>query len=298
MNRLRSKSDPGKPVWLVFLFSLLVFSASCSVPARPFIERISMPPKQYDLVLVHGLLNKHRWGPAFLDVCLRIWGSGNVYLVYTNPSTRVWTRSINGRLLIGIGEDDHSAGTESIEVQAGHLDEAIAVLRKEHGLGPQFDVIAHSMGGLVSRRYIYRRPGTVAGLVTLGTPHHGSPLADTLGWGGFFLGAKKAIDDLRPQFVEQFNRTYPVSGSPLFDDGKIFTIRGRCPDGDCHGWGGELSLGWDVMRTVHHTDSDGLVPQASAVVDGAEQIADFPDFDHYELVFEPTVSLKAAERLP
>lgn len=51
------------------------------------------------------------------------------------------------------------------------------------------DVVAHSMGGLITRQYVselqsesYRRPdnlgqGDVHRLVTIGTPHHGSPLA-------------------------------------------------------------------------------------------------------------------------
>jgi triacylglycerol esterase/lipase EstA (alpha/beta hydrolase family) len=39
-------------------------------------------------------------------------------------------------------------------------------------------LVAHSMGGLVARAYLRRfGPGRVAGLVTIGTPHHGSILA-------------------------------------------------------------------------------------------------------------------------
>ncbi|WP_250658297.1 lipase family alpha/beta hydrolase [Alkalimarinus coralli] len=47
-------------------------------------------------------------------------------------------------------------------------------------------IVAHSMGGLVSRNYIYNRGGDkrVEKLITLGTPHHGTTIADTV----FFLG--------------------------------------------------------------------------------------------------------------
>lgn len=292
-----NRNQTGSAGLMLLLFVVIGLSA-CSVPRRPYIEQISIPPKGNDLVLVHGLLNKHHWGEAFLDVCLKVWGSGNVYLVYTNPSTRIWTRTINGRKAYCIGENDHTAGTESIQLQVNYLDQSISALQKNSGLGAEFDVIAHSMGGLVTRRYIYLRPGTVAGLVTLGTPHHGSPLADSFGWAGFFLGAANAVSDLRPEFISQFNQAYPVPGSPMHNNGKVYTIRGGCPDGDCHGWGGELSFGWDILKYYFHTDSDGLVPEASALADGAEHIADFPDFDHYELVFEPAVALKAAEKLP
>ncbi|MCX7678180.1 MAG: hypothetical protein N2316_03085, partial [Spirochaetes bacterium] len=49
--------------------------------------------KTYDLVLLHGLTNKHQWSDAFLNQVASIWGSGNVYVIYTNESTRVWTRT-------------------------------------------------------------------------------------------------------------------------------------------------------------------------------------------------------------
>ena len=47
-------------------------------------------------------------------------------------------------------------------------------------------IVAHSMGGLVSRNYIYNLGGDerVEKLITLGTPHHGTTIADTV----FFLG--------------------------------------------------------------------------------------------------------------
>ncbi|MEW5723810.1 MAG: alpha/beta fold hydrolase [Thermodesulfobacteriota bacterium] len=284
-------------IFITLVLMVLAFSG-CAPRSRPFIEDIPRPAKNFDLVLVHGLLNKHRWGPAFLDACLKIWGSGNVYIVFTSPSPRVWSQTINGRGLIGVGEDDHCAGTGSLETQTGYLEQAVALLQKDYGLGQQFDVIAHSMGGLASRRFIYRNPGVVAGLVTLGTPHHGSPLAESFGWAGFFLGARAALDNLRPDFLARFNQAHPVAGAPLFNNGVIHTIRGGCPEGDCYGWGGELSMGWDVLKTFYHTDSDGLVPQDSAVIEGARHVADFPDFDHYELVLEPGVALKAAEYLP
>ncbi len=281
---------------IVIAFSGLFFSCAHK-PIQPADVNL-VPPKKYDLVLVHGLANKHRWGDAFIETCLNIWGSGNVYVVYTNESKRVWTRTIHGKELICIGEDDHSAGKESIEVQAERLAKALALLEKEHGLSSRFSIIAHSMGGLVTRYYIYKNPGRVAGLVTLGTPHHGSPLADSFSWTGKFIGAGAAIDNLRPDFVEAFNRLYPATGAPLHKNGRIYTIRGRCPKGACFGWGGELHLGWNIMRTVNHTDSDGLVPTASAVIEGTDHLGDFDDFDHYELVQEPEVALTAARPLP
>lgn len=250
-----------------------------------------------DLVLIHGLTNKHPWSEAFLEKCLNIWGSGNVYAVYLNTSNTLSVRNINGKIIYTCGIDNSSAGDKSIKEQAKLLDEKISLLQKKRSLNNSFSIIAHSMGGLVSREYIYNNPNTVNGLVTLGTPHKGSPLADSFKWAGFFMGAKKAIDNLRPDFLKKFNISYPVKGAPLSDGGRIYTIRGDCDGKDCFGWGGELLFGWTFIRLKTKEDNDGLVPYHSAIIEGAIHIADYPDFDHSDLVEEPVVAEKASEYL-
>lgn len=282
-------------ITLTVLSLLLLGACSHTEPAK---VQTQLQGKKYDLVLIHGLANKHQWSDAFLDACLGIWGSGKVYVVYANDSTRVWTREISGKKLICIGEKDSTAGTTSIQWQAHYMRRAIDLLQKEHGLGSPFDVMAHSMGGLVSRYYIQDNPGKVAGLVTLGTPHKGSPLADSFEWVGLFIGADEAIADLRPQRMAEFNKAYPIADAPLADSGAVYTVRGNCPDGNCVGWGGELALGWQVMKKFYDVDNDGLVPYDSAVLEGAGHVGDFSDYDHYELVTQPDVALKAAEYLP
>ncbi len=153
------------------------------------------------------------------------------------------------------------------------------------------------MGGLVARRYIYEYPNVLKGLVTLGTPHHGSPLANSFEWAGFFVEATEAIENLRPSFFKVFNDAFPVTKSPLADNGKIFTIRGDCDGKDCFGWAGELIFGWTFLMQTTGKDNDGLVPFDSSVIDGATHIADFPDFDHFDLVQEPSVVEQASESL-
>ncbi|MCX7677830.1 MAG: alpha/beta fold hydrolase, partial [Spirochaetes bacterium] len=160
--------------------------------------------KTYDLVLLHGLTNKHQWSDAFLNQVASIWGSGNVYVIYTNTSTRVWTRTINGRVIYFCGENDFSAGDKYIWTQASRMRTKIVLLQQSYGLSTNFNVIAHSMGGLVTRYYAWQYPYTVAGLVTLGTPHHGSSLAVAADFAflSYFIGAQEAMDHLKPAWVQ------------------------------------------------------------------------------------------------
>jgi hypothetical protein len=76
------------------------------------------------------------------------------------------------------------------------------------------DVVAHSMGGLITRHYIHNfMPETadgrpqVAHLVMLGTPNMGSPCADVMNSTFEVLGKNvEAVRQLKPSVVEEFNR--------------------------------------------------------------------------------------------
>ncbi len=254
--------------------------------------------KKYDLVLVHGLANKHKWGESFLQSCLSVWGSGRVFIIYTNKSTEIGKLIVDGKAAIVSGGDGSDAGLESIETQSRNMAAAISELQEKGLLRLPFSVIAHSMGGLVSRQYSYTYPDHVAALVTLGTPHHGSPLADSFKWVGYFVGAEAAIEDLKTENLKGFNQQFPIKNTPLTTGGPVRLIRGDCDGLDCFGWAGELALGYRILSIVHETDNDGLVPSKSAVIEGAELIGDFPDYDHFDLVKEPAVVQKAARYLP
>ncbi|MFZ5643931.1 MAG: esterase/lipase family protein [Bacillota bacterium] len=247
-------------------------------------------PKKYDLVLVHGLTNRHRWGHKFLEACTDHWGSGRVFVIYLNRDSGVSTAAIKSKRITFAGKNNCSAGCDYISKQAKYMEEKVNILQK-HGLGRHFYIIAHSMGGLVSRFYSYNHPGAVAGLVTLGTPHHGSPLASTYSWlGRIALGAKNAFENLTPRWVEEFNRKYPVEGCQMYDNGKVYTIRGSAGGRPWEwGWGGELFLGWHHLKWLCGTDSDGLVPYKSALIDGARHLADLPGCHHLELVRDPRI---------
>ena len=282
------------------LILITIFLQSCTstptVPA-PTLVPYERAEKKHDLVLIHGLANIHKWSDSFLELCLKIWGSGHVFIVYSSAETGVITRTMNGKVLI-IGGNGDKAGINPINKQVTNVTGVIQRLQDNYGLQPPFSIIAHSMGGLVARQYTYNNPDKVTGLVTLGTPHHGSPLAESFQWIGLFLNAAEAIKDLRPKNIALFNNKYPAGSTPLTSNKKIYTIRGVPDATDCFGWAGELLLGWQILSTVYDTKSDGLVPYDSAIINGAEHIADFPHYDHYDLVRQPDVVKTAAEYLP
>jgi pimeloyl-ACP methyl ester carboxylesterase len=66
------------------------------------------------------------------------------------------------------------APVEEFAANAGRVVEEIASASGQ----PKVILVCHSMGGLIAREYLRRHgAGRVAGLVTLGSPHHGSALA-------------------------------------------------------------------------------------------------------------------------
>lgn len=288
--------------FITVLVTLVLYStiSSCSTSPTQDISTgtISTTSKAHDLVLVHGLANKHHWSEDFLNTCLDIWGSGRVFIIYTSPETTVTTRVIQGRKIIVGGGNGDSAGTESLDNQVSNMAATVKILQEKHGLTAPFSIIGHSMGGLVSRQYSYTHPDKVAALVTLGTPHHGSPLANSFQWVGFFLSATAAIEDLKPENIVHFNEQYPIANTPLTSSKTIHTIRGIPEWSDCYGWMGELFFGWQILSNIYNTQNDGLVPEDSAIIEGAKHIADFPGYDHFDLVREPSVAKTAAKYLP
>lgn len=105
------------------------------------------------LLLVHGYLcNRGFWSP--LRRHLERQGFGQIYAVDLEP-------------LLG-----------DIDVLADVLHRRIEQIRHETGNRPLL-VVAHSMGGLVTRRYLQLYPNDrrIARLITLATPHWGTELA-------------------------------------------------------------------------------------------------------------------------
>lgn len=116
------------------------------------------------LLLVHGWTGR----PAVWDTLLT-WINKDTAISYSE----YWTFGYNS--------------SWSIKKNAGIL----ADLVKAHANGARIDIVAHSMGGLVSRSMIEQFGGTgyIHKLIALGSPHQGSPLAAIRNYLGYLVGS-------------------------------------------------------------------------------------------------------------
>lgn len=251
------------------------------------------------IVLISGLINIHKWSKDFIRTLVDTWGSENVFIVYTNKGTKVKKHNLNGKIYYSIGPNNYRSGADSVREQADRVSKKIRILQENYGLKQHFHIIGHSMGGLVARQFIYDNPNTVHSLVALGTPNHGSPLANFYKWLSYIIGAKKAFDNLTPEWVKEFNERCPLEKAPLYQNGKIYTVRGYTPRNPLKNIGviGEVFFAWLTLRYIYKVKSDGLVPEDSVLAKGAEHLVDFPNYHHLHLARRSDVAKIASSAL-
>lgn len=203
--------------------------------------------------------------------------------------------------------------TEVRSVQlASQIDEFLSEARTSH-----VNIIAHSQGGLDSRRLIssLAYSDRVSALVTISTPHRGTPLmdvamgilpgfsVDALGWLLDFLGARvtgsesdavASFESMTTSYVsDEFNPENPDS-----PDVTYISYAGRtCPFGITCGDVCDVEIAWSyAILRVLSGDNDGIVPVSSAKwgdfrgtipadhFDEVGQLAGVtgPNFDHKE----------------
>lgn len=105
-------------------------------------------------------------------------------------------------------------------------------------------IVAHSMGGIIARHAVQHLELPIAGLVTLGTPHRGTPTA----WIGLLLGPlTRAPLDLMPlnRRIRRLNRL------PWPEEVPLISISGGA-DLLCPPPFGRLPLAGPRIRTCHH----------------------------------------------
>jgi hypothetical protein len=234
-----------------------------------------VPPNYLAPIVFEGQLIRFLKEYGYVDaanggLALAMSNPANIRL---NPTRSVWISRF-------YDVDVISEKVRPIEDHAGDLRKLVcetipAELKKIAGvdLGPgnrdyRVIVIAHSMGGLVSRCLIQNvlpDPGRwIHRLVTIGTPHGGIELSavpdileDLVAGKGNLLGA--AI------FKETRMREY----LKLSEDADLKSLDGKFPEGRCLCIVGSDHDNYNVAKKFTGSHSDGLVKQSNAYIKGA-----------------------------
>ncbi|HEY0049443.1 MAG TPA: hypothetical protein VGB68_09180, partial [Pyrinomonadaceae bacterium] len=169
---------------------------------RQMTKEIVITPRP--VVLAHGLWADHTawdgYDKFFYKAHSSIW---RTFAVGKDPS--------NGRM--NTGEKGTWKPANSIIENAEQLGKQIEFVQKNMNAW-HLDVVAHSMGGLITRSYINDlmkvapdgKP-TIEHLVMLGTPNMGSPCANLMGFAFWSLGKPvKSLEQLRPKYLAGFNQ--------------------------------------------------------------------------------------------
>lgn len=166
-------------------------------------------------------------------------------------------------------------------------DQLASAILSQTGPGDRVHVIAHSMGGLDARHAITNRKDVVqriATLVTIGTPHRGSPVADAVANPADPLFAHIPtflVRQLEANLGALHDLTTPVCTQ--FDDNTpdVAGVRYIEVAGDASQGGHELFLFQlaAVIGKLTGQVNDGVVTKASALRQGHQHLDDWP-VDH------------------
>jgi pimeloyl-ACP methyl ester carboxylesterase len=167
-------------------------------------ENLKVAPKP--LVLVHGLWSNWQAWESWQNILT----TSHSYDWKAYP---VGEKADKGRMNTG-GSFMSTDPTNSIADNARELEKYVRFAQQDRNAW-HVDIVAHSMGGLISRYYISQimqpslqdgRP-PVSKLVMLGTPNLGSPCADYMNGAFDMLGKNvEAVRQLRTDYVAGFNR--------------------------------------------------------------------------------------------
>jgi pimeloyl-ACP methyl ester carboxylesterase len=158
------------------------------------------------VVLVHGLWSSWKAWESWQNILTTSHS-------YDWKAFPVGENAAKGRMNTG-GEFLSTTPTNSIAENARELEKYIKYAQEDRNAW-HVDVVAHSMGGLISRYYISQimpantpdmRP-QISHLVMLGTPNMGSPCADVMNFAFEMVGKNvEAVRQLQQDYVAGFNR--------------------------------------------------------------------------------------------
>lgn len=218
------------------------------------------------IVLAHGVLGFGEVIPGNLQP-LNYFNGVKEHLEERFPGTEVFAPSVDFR--------------GSIETRGQQLAKAIGEINAP------VHIIAHSMGGLDARWAIAHRPDetkNVLSLVTIGTPHRGSEVADAI------KNRRPPLFSALPQFViDQLGKAGPALDDLTTERGAKFDDATADRQGITYleiagdaSHAGHESLLFQVAAMLGHVTgqpNDGVVTRASATRKGRPLFAVWP-FDH------------------
>ncbi len=181
----------------------------------------------------------------------------------------------------------------------------VAQFKQKIGARDSLVILAHSMGGVVARSFMLEANGEaqVDKLITLGTPHHGTPLANTVStWQGLLLGSPYClwIEPIQSfLFVEAALslRWDGFNGDTRFQPNEwLQNLNAQNPEHEQKviAYGGQLSiersgqsLTGRCLNALGYSINDTVVPIDSALYANRlfpyGQSRTFPDYDHSEI---------------
>lgn len=271
-------------------------------------KNLKVAPKP--LVLVHGLWSNWRAWETWQNILTTSHS-------YDWKAFAVGEKPEKGLMNTG-GSFLSTQKTNSIGENANELEKYIKYAQEDRNAW-HVDLVAHSMGGLISRYYISQimKPNAsedprpkVSHLVMLGTPNMGSPCADVMNVVFETLGENvEAIRQLRQDQVENFNRTNKarkgvkfsvLAGNPLptmckqivWNDGVVPVPSAKWKISDN---AESKNLHTDLTGT---SDFSAFVKPRLAIGPKGDHMPEAPDASHYTGQLEPLTEAGSLRRGP
>jgi pimeloyl-ACP methyl ester carboxylesterase len=185
-------------------------------------------------------------------------------------------------------------GTHSVDRNAGYLTTYLDSKRVGIYKDAKINLIGHSMGGLISRKYANDHPGIVNNIFAIQTPHTGSPLATLRD----FWPNNEATYCLTPTYTAAFNKSVQIGNTLLFS---TYSANSSSVCHDPALISGALAIAGlplfnsnSIYNSMYFPNtSDGVVPTAAAQgklwLINQIYIKDFfnSDLDHYSCYRHP-----------
>lgn len=248
-----TRSTPAARVTTLYL------NASFDGVAAPIAADVPIVPRP--VVLVHGLnTDDTTWQDWYKPCTGPTDPNGGFLCKYGYPSSDIGQVGLGTHYGYPVNTmNTKQTPTNTTAENASALAQYIEMVRNTQG-ADKVDLVAHSMGGLISRYYIANdMPGrVVTRLIMLGTPNTGSEFAvagslptcpkycpQLSAW-----SPQPATYENTPEFVQDNTDQQATArqGAHYFAIGGDIPITSLCPSGD--GWPSDLIVNHDSVRTV------------------------------------------------